>query len=658
MYASGLSVAQLEQVVADIDWQDAFSDKPPRNELAYRRKRDDNGVLIKFGVGIKETKLVFPKGLVQGQKLQLILQSLTLPVIDQSDFSQLPIPYRAVATNIVTAESVILEHGNLARAMRASMSVPGIFAPVEIDGQLLVDGGLVDNLPVNLAKEMGADIVIAVDIATPLSKRDELDSAIGITDQVTNMMTQINAQQQKRLLTDNDILITPDLHGISSADFFLLKRIIGQGESAALERLDRIKKLSLSESVFHAYQELKQSKRQDNPSIDEIRIVNDSPLADEIIRERIDINVGEPIDLALLQRSISRIYGLATFDEVSFDIANQNGVRELIVNVRERDIGNHNLRFGLNLENDFKGGTYYGLTARSTSLMLNPLGGEWQNNLQIGDTNKISTDYLQPLDYKQHYFVDAYLEYSDSTDEFMVDEARNQGRIKQWTARAFVGRQLYNWGAIVAGVSRGVGDRRVRIGGNTDLTEKFNAGAYLLQAGYDTLDSVSFPHAGAVANAALELSRTSVGADAEYDSLTMFWAGALTREKNTLLVELQGGTVFSDENTPSDQFTLGGFFKLSGYGRNELSGRYYLLQNSIFYHRLSETALLSYPLYIGGSLEFGNTWEDKTSLKDRKLLFASSLFLGIDSFFGSMYLAIGHAEGNKTSLYMFLGQAF
>lgn len=658
LYASGLPVEKLEQVVNSIDWQDAFRDKPPRSELAYRRKRDDDGVLVKFGVGLKGGEFILPKGLIQGQKLQLILQSLTLPVIHQTDFNYLPIRYRAIATNIKNGERVILENGNLARAMQASMSVPGIFAPVEIDGKLLTDGGVVNNLPVDVARNMGADIIIAVDIAAPLLNRDELDSVIAITDQVTRVMIQANAQQQKKLLSKNDILIIPDLNDVSATDFFQMEHAISQGELAARAKSSEIKKLAISETAYRAYQAKKKTGRQKNPTINKIRVINDTPLADEMISERIEAKVGEPLDLALLQQNISDIYGLATFDEVSFDVLSLEDSRELLINVRERDIGKHKLRFGLNIENDFKGDSTYAITARTTSLMLNRLGAEWQNNFQLGDTIKFSTDFLQPLDYLHKYFVNANLEYSDATREPVVNGVRTQNRIEQWKASAFVGRQFSNWGAIVAGVSRGGGEGRVRIGDTTNSPVKFNTGAYIVQAGYDTLDSIGFPHSGATALVELEFSRPSLGADNDYDSLSLLWAGAMTSKRNTLLLTMQGGTVFGSENAPVDQFALGGFLRLSGYGRDELAGRYYALQRNIFYHNLSDATLLSYPVYIGGSLEFGNVWSDISQVSADTLQVAGSLFLGVDSILGSVYLGVGQAEGGKSSLYLFLGQTF
>src|SRR6202142_2746878 len=155
-----------------VDWQEAFRDIPPRRDLAFRRKQDDRNFLVRLPIGLKHGKLLLPKGLIQGQKLQETLRQLTLPFSNTTNFDELPTPFRAVATDLETGEAVLLDRGDLSIAMRASMSAPGVFAPVDYHGHLLVDGGLAENLPINVARDMGADILIVSDVSFPLHARD------------------------------------------------------------------------------------------------------------------------------------------------------------------------------------------------------------------------------------------------------------------------------------------------------------------------------------------------------------------------------------------------------------------------------------------------------------------------------------------------------
>ena len=219
LYASGMSIEEIEKALQTIDWSSAFRDKLDRKDRSFRRKRDDDFYLMKIKPGFRDGKLLFPSGVVQGQKIDLILKSLTLAVAHVDNFDELGIPYRAVATDIVTGDAIVLGSADLALAMRASMSVPGALSPVKIDGRLLVDGGVANNLPVDVARQLGADVVIAVDISTPLKKRDEISSMFSITGQLTGLLTRGNTEEQINSLGDNDILIIPDLGDITTAEF-------------------------------------------------------------------------------------------------------------------------------------------------------------------------------------------------------------------------------------------------------------------------------------------------------------------------------------------------------------------------------------------------------------------------------------------------------
>src|SRR5213594_1605215 len=230
LYASGLSPAQMRSALLNLDWNDLFNDRPPRRDLIYRRKEDDSSDLIKLEMGLKDGRLLLPRGLVAGQKIGFVLQSMTLHAAGVREFDRLPIPFRAVATDLGNGEMVVLERGHLADALRASMSIPGAVAPMEIDGRLLADGGLVRNLPVDVVRAMGADIVIAVDTSTPLLSPEQLRSLPNITSQVTGMLTRENVEDQ---IKNADVVIVPDLGSTSAGDYLDRERILEIGVAAA-----------------------------------------------------------------------------------------------------------------------------------------------------------------------------------------------------------------------------------------------------------------------------------------------------------------------------------------------------------------------------------------------------------------------------------------
>src|ERR1700735_4315916 len=253
LYASGMSAAEIESTMRSVDWQEAFHDAPPRRALAFSRKQDDRNFLVRLPLGLQHHKILLPKGFIQGQKLQETLRQLTLPFSNSTDFDLLPTPFRAVATDLVTGSAVLLDKGDLSIAMRASMSAPGVFAPVELNGQLLVDGGLAENLPVNVARAMHADILIVSDVSFPLQPREALDSALSISNPMLALLVRKDSDRQRATLGGADVLIEPHLGAASSTDFTAAISTIAAGESAARSMLERLDALRVGDAAHNEY---------------------------------------------------------------------------------------------------------------------------------------------------------------------------------------------------------------------------------------------------------------------------------------------------------------------------------------------------------------------------------------------------------------------
>src|SRR2546430_2224305 len=265
LYASGLSARDIEKIMTSINWQDAFRDRPPREDLTLRRKQEDESFLVKFPLGVRAGHILLPKGLVQGQGLTQMLRRLTLPVARMSDFDRLPTPFRAVATDLESGDAVVMGSGDLTSAMRASLSAPGVFAPVEREGRLLVDGGIADNIPVDIARAMGVDVVIVVDVGFPLLPRRQLSSAPVISSQMLAILIRRNAQAQLATLTPQDILIQPALGDASSFDFGIVARVIAMGEAAARGKAGQLAALSVNEQDMQRYVQRRESSRAPPP---------------------------------------------------------------------------------------------------------------------------------------------------------------------------------------------------------------------------------------------------------------------------------------------------------------------------------------------------------------------------------------------------------
>jgi NTE family protein len=331
LYASGMSPAELRQVIEDIDWVNAFDDVPPRRDLSFLRKRDDFDFLTRLRLYIKDWKIALPKGFIQGQKITNILAGLTLPVAAVHDFDALPIPFRAMATDASTGAAVALASGDLESAIRASMAVPAIFSPVEMQGRTLVDGGVANNLPVDVVREMGADIVIAVDIATRPATGGDVKSALGITGQMLTVLMYENTLEQLKLLGERDVLIQPDLPGITSASFEKGREGIEYGAEAARAMAEELSRLAVPTARFAEYRARLDAVPRTPPVIDAVRFDNRSLLGTEAIRHRVEVPEGEPLDVARLQHELDTLYGEGIFDSVTFSLDEVDGRNELVI---------------------------------------------------------------------------------------------------------------------------------------------------------------------------------------------------------------------------------------------------------------------------------------------------------------------------------------
>ncbi len=650
LYASGLSVDELEAVVKDIDWTDAFQDGTQREKLSFRRKLEDTEFLVKATPGLRDGKIQLPAGLIQGQKLQLILKSLTLPVAHIKDFDQLNIPFRAVATDIATGEEVVLGKGDLAMAMRASMSIPSVFAPIEIDGRLLVDGLLVNNLPIDVARNMGADIIIAVNIGTPLTPKDKLTDVLAITDQVLGIVTHSNVRRNLETLTEQDILIVPDLGNFSTADFHNAFKLIPIGIKAAKSKHEKL--ISLA---FGTKAPVK-NRRTVLPTIDFLRIDNNSRIADEQFLEKLESLQGKALDVAELENKIALIYGMDLFSSVNYEIVEENGQNGLKLKIKEKPWGPNYLQFGLALASDFDSNHNFSLGASYSRTAVNSLGGEWRSTVQIGENSRLSTEFYQPLGY-QHYFITPQLDYRG----FNINTFANGEKISQLRATTAgvgleMGREFGTWGTITLGLRRLVFNLEQKIGSILLPQDELDYGEFSIRFNIDTLDNLNIPHRGMLANLNWSLAREQLSADDEFDQVNLSFAYANTWGRHTLVSGVRLNSTTKGNAPIYANFPLGGFVNLSGLSQGEINGPHSAILASTYYHRISNFHL--FPTYVGGTFEFGNAWKDTDDIDFKSSIAAGSLFVAVDSPIGPLYIGYGLAEHGKDSGFLYLGSTF
>lgn len=661
LYASGMSADELVQVVETADWNVLLTDRPPRAQRSFRRKSDDLGFLVDFDLGVDKTGLLLPGGLVQGQNLDLELRRLTMPVVTVKDFDALPIPFRAVATDIATGEMVVFDSGDLVSAMHASMAVPGIFRPERDGGRMLVDGGIASNLPIEVMRELDPDVIIAVDLGFPLQPESELGSALAITRQMLTILINSRAEDQLRLLQEGDIHIEPALGDLGSQAFDRLAEAMAIGSEAATAQAGSLTRLSLPDAEYAAWRSQVTARRGERPVIDRVRVKNRSGLSPKAVEARLDDYAGKPLDVDALERNIADIYALDTFETVTWDVREEGALTTLAIESTGKNWGPNYLRFGLNLQDDFEGGSIYNAAARLTMTELNPLGGEFRTELQIGESPRLFAEFFQPLDYRSRWFLNPSVELRRTTRGLFQEGAQ----LAQYDSSEAIlalegGRQLGNWGELRIGVSRSQSDESLRIGDPGFEEGEGDLGLLIAEFAWDTIDQVDIPREGTLMALGWNGSREGLGSDGEFDVASFFLLKPYTWGPNTLLNWWNLDSTVRDETAGIQPFTLGGLFSLSGYAIDELRGKHRGIGRLVYYRRLGEQSLPGFgmPVYVGASLEAGNVWASRDDVSFANTLTAGSVFVVLDTLLGPLYVGWGVGEGDRRSAYLYLGQTF
>jgi len=662
LYASGYSAVELEGILANIDWKESLSGRAPRDERSFRRKQDDSGFLIKFKVGIKDGKLKLPSGLITPNNWRLTLQDLINEVTDVDDFDDLKIPFRAVATDLESGRAVVLGRGNLASAIVASMAVPALFPPVDYEGRLLVDGGISNNVPVNVAREMGADIVIVVDISTPMMKKDDIESFTKVIDQLMLIMTNQNTAVQLASLSEKDILIRPDLDDIGFTDFERALEAVPRGVDSAQRVLPRLLENSLSKQDWLAFTDTQVSGQREQPVVDFIRIINDANVSDEVIRARVSQVMGEELDVGRLSADLSEIFGLELFEEVSYRLVEENNRTGVEVLARRSENGQRFLRFGLALQEDFDGETGFQMSAAFNNLAVNQMGGEVEARVTIGDEFGLFTEFYQPVDYAQRYYLFANAGGGKYNSNVFDDEGRilSQARISQVYLQGGVGTNFGRWGTLRFGMQRVSGTVKGRIGYPKDFKFPYDDTAFVTRFSVDTLDNVQFPHRGMSFDFEYKNSMPWLGGDGSVDTVQFGAYHPFSWGKNTVGVNYRFGTSMNGTPDETNLFPLGGFLNLSAYFPGQLTGNHRGSAGLVYYRRVAGGLrfLTQTPIYLGALLEAGNVWNNRDDVSLNDLHHSASLFFGADTFLGPVYLGYAVGDDSQSAAFLYIGQIF
>jgi NTE family protein len=661
LYAGGRNAGDLVTVAHDINWVTLFDDSIPREELSLRRKNDERNILLPYRLGFKDGKPILPKGVLGGQKLYATLQSLLLPNRALDNFDYMAIPFRAVATNIVNGHAVVLGSGDISSAVFASMAVPAGFPPVERDGLLLVDGGISDNVPVDVARAMGVDVVIVVNVGSPPMRQDQITNAINVFAQMQLLLGNEAVARQLASLKGQDVLITPNIDGLSTTSFDKVDEGIARGLVATQAVRDKLAPLSVSEAEWAAYQAAKARRVQNAPiTARTVTVDNTSVVPTKQIETMITTKPGEVIEAQIMKQDVEDIYKLTAFDRVYYTLGGGPGTdRDLIVRAKGDPTQDRFFQFGFLMGSSLGKSLTFQIAAAYTDRDFMGTGAEWRGYANIG-TNVSARVEL----YKQfgQWFVEpAAYAYRFNSQLYNADGSGSLGvlRYKQMGAILNAGYIFSNWGQIRVGAQLG-GIQQLKGSVPTGLPSGWNEDVRLtLGFEVDTLDSLIFPKHGTQLNLDFTDYVSALGGDITGQSYEFYGNKPFTFGRTTVVLGARFGATDNLNYDFLGPFKLGGLFNLSGYPVNSLVGQNQVLGRAVVFHRLGYDApIINLPIYVGGSLEFGNIYNTLDDFSIGSLHTAFSGFVAIDTPIGPAYFAYGHAGGNNNAIYLIIGRVF
>lgn len=657
LYASGLGAEEIETRVRALDWQTMFVDRVDRRTFSLRRKAEDRSFLAKGGFGLRDGKPGLPPSLFEGQRLALALRAALLPSANIAAFDDLPIPYRAIGTDLETGDAVVMDRGDLVNAVRASMAVPGVFSPVSYGERSLIDGGVAMNLPVEAAQALGAKRIIAVDIGAPLKTRDQLPDPFSITDQMVTALMLKETRRQRERLGAGDVLIVPELGTLSSADFDAgLNEGIPLGERAAEAALPALSAYRVSERDYAAWREARTAKLKPIGTVSRVELVNTSSVADEAVRSYLETKPGDTVDPERIERDLSRLHGLGQFSRAYYTIeADETGGTVLTYVARSRRWEEDGtLKLGLFLQDDFEGHGEYQLGARYGLREINRYGGDVLLEARLGDRNRVFAEWNQPLTMRRNLFMRPSLEWL-GRNRALVDDAGRVADVRhsRWEARGAFGLSIGESGefSLAPFVRHNHFDLRENAAAAAIPRTTVSAGVDI-DAVFDTQDDAEFPSSGWYLQArhTRYLPELAGDTDGFTNRASASYAFSALHGRWLLAAQAQERRGEAFEDTAM----LGGPFRLSGHGIDTLHGSGAALASLQYSYPLAQ--VLQYPLFVGGSLEAGQVWGPGQRPNRDRMIGAGSVYGALDTPLGPIYIGLGFAEEGEESVFLRLGQ--
>ena len=643
-YASGLPAADLETFVTGIDWERVIGGAGRRSLQPIEEKRMLDAASTPVELGFHEGHIVTPGGLANTSGIDDLLRTFVARARMVPDFDRLPIPFRAVATDMVTGRMVVLKSGDLATAMRASMAIPGAFAPVTGNGYILADGGMVRNIPIDVARETCADLVIVVNLVEPSTPPEQLVQATQLLQRSMDVMLEANEIAQLATLTERDIRIDVPMGDIGTADFERTPETIPLGEAAARQVAGRLSALALAEPEYTAWRGRVTTRQAVETRVADVRLEGLQRVNPNYLQSATTIRAGDAVDIGAISADVQRMSALEDIESVSYRLEGETEEPALVWLPKEVSIGPNVLRPSLGMHASGGGELKFLLGVQHVRHWLNSRGGQWRNRLQVGYETLLATSLYQPFDAKQRYFVEPELFGSRSAEDLYIDGDRVAAyRFIDLGGRIDVGLNMGRTAQMRLGYV--ATDRRAEAQtGPARLPEIDTRDAGLsFTAFYDSRDAATFATQGLAAAVEYLQADSSLGSDRDWERVEGGVRTTLPIGKNLMWISLAGGTDLGDELPGDRAFSLGGPRTLPAYQLDELRVRSYVLADVNFLWRLKELVpVKNQAIYGGLGLQAGSL-HDRVDPVDDGEIYGISGYIGGPTPIGTLALGVGLA---------------
>jgi NTE family protein len=666
MYATGMSPGEMRAFIKTINWVSTFGTGIRYQDLSFRRKEDRREYPVEVELGLKHGQLSAPPGLSTGIEVDLLIDKIAFPYSTTSKFDDLPTPFFCMATDIINAKEVVMTNGDLSSAMRATMSLPGIFPPVQREGKWLVDGGVLNNIPTDVMRSMGMDVVIAVNVGTPIGDERAIQSLFGVATQTVGVLM---AGNERRNIELADILISPELGELTVTDFSAIDATADLGFTAAEQKKEELRKYTLGESSWQQYTAARSAREKSTfPVPLGVRVNGVNEQAQEEIAIQFTDYVGKPIQLDELEQDLTRLCGEGRYQSANYGFYVNDFQNQILeIHITQKTYAPPTLNFALGVAGSDVSDLNLSFGTRLTVYDIGHYGTEWRNDINVGFNTRFASEFYRPFGrkgllsrfglYRQGFFAAPRIFYDRGQNNFFAGEERvAEFNVDNYGIAADFGyttwrTELRMGGAIQRlDASLSTGEAPIE-----ELEGRVDYGRIRWE--FDGANSPTIPTRGVRFNSEARYYFDSPGSDENFP-LAAVNASAFKsiRRKGTLFGRARFGTTFNKEAAPVQKFTLGGPFNLGAYDEGEFVGNHEVLISAGYYHSIFELpAIIGRHIWAITWFDIGGAFDD---ISDASYVTQGSIGFAMDTKVGPFALIFAYGEGGKSNIYFSFGRFF